>query len=238
MPTNPIEQLAPGRPLKAVSFDLWLTLIRPSEAGRRGRANAIAAALRVEVTDEFMALTQEVNEELDAFSARTGEDRSCEDRVALIAAKLGLPAPDAGTLRSAADACQTSILENLPELIEADLPQTLAKLRARGLKIATVSNTGYPKGATMRQVLARLGVAQHVSEMLFSNETGRAKPDQKIFEMAQAALGCERDEILHVGDSRAADLEGARAAGFRAVLFSEAATGSEGAISTVASLVN
>jgi putative hydrolase of the HAD superfamily len=50
-----------------------------------------------------------------------------------------------------------------------------------------------------------------------SADTGFQKPDPRLFEAARARLGVAAQETLHVGDS-AEDVQGARAAGFAAVL--------------------
>ena len=54
--------------------------------------------------------------------------------------------------------------------------------------------------------------------IVISCEVGATKPDRRIFEIAARRLGLALGEILHVGDSAAMDLRGARAAGLRALL--------------------
>jgi putative hydrolase of the HAD superfamily len=47
---------------------------------------------------------------------------------------------------------------------------------------------------------------------------GATKPDPAIFAAALRLAGCEPGEALHVGDSEVEDLEGAQAAGIRALM--------------------
>jgi FMN phosphatase YigB (HAD superfamily) len=47
---------------------------------------------------------------------------------------------------------------------------------------------------------------------------GVAKPDPAIFRLALEAMGVDPQHALHIGDTPAADVEGARAAGMHAVL--------------------
>ncbi len=54
--------------------------------------------------------------------------------------------------------------------------------------------------------------------MVVSVEAGCTKPNAAIFGQAAAALKMPAAAILHVGDSVTNDLEGAQAAGFRALL--------------------
>jgi 2-haloacid dehalogenase len=67
--------------------------------------------------------------------------------------------------------------------------------------------------------LAAAGVAAYFKAILISEEVGCAKPDPRFFQKAQAALGLESDQLLCIGDSPAADVAGARAAGIDACWF-------------------
>ena len=48
-------------------------------------------------------------------------------------------------------------------------------------------------------------------------EARAAKPDARIFQLALARLGVDAASAVYVGDDRARDVEGARAAGLRAI---------------------
>lgn len=54
--------------------------------------------------------------------------------------------------------------------------------------------------------------------ILTSAEVGRRKPAPEIFEQALAIAGVAADRAMHVGDSLAEDVAGARAAGIEPVL--------------------
>ncbi|HMI98255.1 MAG TPA: HAD family hydrolase [Gaiellaceae bacterium] len=97
------------------------------------------------------------------------------------------------------------------ELFEDTLP-VLAELRAHGLKIGLVSNTG-------RDLVAF--VAHHaldVDAALGSATHGKTKPHPAIFQAALDELGVAAEEAVMVGDSPEDDVEGARALGMRAFL--------------------
>ena len=97
------------------------------------------------------------------------------------------------------------------ELYEDTLP-VLAELRAHGLKIGLVSNTG-------RDLVAF--VAHHaldVDAALGSATHGKTKPHPAIFQAALDELGVSAEEAAMVGDSPEDDIEGARALGMRAFL--------------------
>lgn len=94
-----------------------------------------------------------------------------------------------------------------------DVPQTLARLRGLGLKLAVVSNFD----ARLRGLLDHLGLASQFDAVVLSSECGFAKPDPGIFVAALSATGSHPQTTLHVGDSEAVDIRGARHAGLRAL---------------------
>jgi len=97
------------------------------------------------------------------------------------------------------------------ELFEDTLP-VLADLRARGLKLGLVSNTGRDLEAFV--VHHRLDVDAAVS----SGVHGKTKPHPAIFEAVLELLGVSAGDAAMVGDSPDDDIAGARALGITAFL--------------------
>jgi putative hydrolase of the HAD superfamily len=95
-----------------------------------------------------------------------------------------------------------------------EVPDTLRLLRARGLRLAVVSNFDGRLGP----ILAGLGLAPLVDLVVHSSAASAAKPDSAIFRHALASLGVSPPAALHAGDGLVADVEGARRAGLNAVL--------------------
>ena len=95
-----------------------------------------------------------------------------------------------------------------------DAAPALASLRTRGIRLAVVSNWD----CSLRSVLAGLGLAAAVDEVVVSAEVGALKPDPRIFAVALEKLRCAPSEALFVGDSIETDVLGAHAAGMRALL--------------------
>jgi putative hydrolase of the HAD superfamily len=62
--------------------------------------------------------------------------------------------------------------------------------------------------------------------VIMSSQVGCAKPDPQIFATALERIGVSPAEALHIGDSEALDVEGAHAAGLRALLIDRAAEAS------------
>ena len=95
-----------------------------------------------------------------------------------------------------------------------EVPRVLTALRERNIPMAVVSNFD----SRLPPLLDALGLAPHFDAVVCSGAVGAAKPDGAIFSHALAVLGIDASEALHVGDSREADYEGARAAGIEAIL--------------------
>ena len=64
--------------------------------------------------------------------------------------------------------------------------------------------------------MAAAGWDRHFVAIVVSQRVGAIKPQAAIFRAAEAALGIDGERILHVGDDWAADVVGARRAGWRA----------------------
>src|SRR5262249_6453418 len=104
--------------------------------------------------------------------------------------------------------------DNLWETVPPDVPATLQRLRALGLRLVVVSNAN----GTLHAAFGRLGLSPLVDVMLDSHDEGIEKPDPRLFQLALERAGARGDTTIHVGDLYHVDVVGARAAGLRAVL--------------------
>lgn len=103
----------------------------------------------------------------------------------------------------------------------------LDSLRARGIRVGLCSNAPY-RVQSLHAQLAFLGLDGHLDAVTFSAEVGWRKPSRRIFAAALSALGTTAERTVMVGDSVAADIAGAHAAGMRAVLIRRSADGTSG----------
>ncbi len=95
-----------------------------------------------------------------------------------------------------------------------EVPGALRAARAAGRRLVVVSNWD----VSLHDVLARAGLAQWLDGIVTCAEVGVRKPDPDVFAAGLALAGASAQDALHVGDSVAEDLAGARAAGIAAVL--------------------
>lgn len=192
---------APGRlaAVKAVLFDLDETL--------HDRATSIEAFLaehcgRVGVPTDLRA----------AYTARFHvlDERGYapKERVyAALAAEFGLA--DGAALY--ADFREHSFRTGV---LFPDAHDTLAALRARGLRLGLVTNG---TSAGQRAKIAALGLEGLLDPVLVSEEVGVKKPDPRIFALALDRLGLAPGEVLFVGDHPVNDVAGPAALGMPTV---------------------
>lgn len=88
----------------------------------------------------------------------------------------------------------------------------LSALAARGIPAVVTSNFD----SRLLDVLEGLGVRHRFRTVIYSSGAGSAKPAPDIFARSCRALGLPAAGVLHVGDDRVADLDGARGAGLQA----------------------
>jgi putative hydrolase of the HAD superfamily len=94
------------------------------------------------------------------------------------------------------------------------VPEALARLRDRGLRLVVVSNSD----GTVERSLIEANLRPFLATVVDSAIAGFEKPDPRIFEAALSHSGARRETTVHVGDLYHADVAGARGAGIHAVL--------------------
>ena len=99
-------------------------------------------------------------------------------------------------------------------------PALLAAVKAHAA-IAIVSNNLREE---QLEKLRTCGLDAFVDALVVSEEAGTSKPDPAIFRLALDRLHASAADAVMVGDSWAADVVGARAAGIRAIWFNPAGT--------------
>jgi putative hydrolase of the HAD superfamily len=95
-----------------------------------------------------------------------------------------------------------------------DVAPVLSDLVARGIRLGVISNSHRSLAAFTEHF--KLGAL--ITTTVSSAEHGYMKPHRSIFERALAQAGVDAAEAVMVGDSLKADIEGAVAAGMRAIL--------------------
>jgi len=97
---------------------------------------------------------------------------------------------------------------------------TLTALASRRFRLGVISNFD----SRLFGLLDGFGLTHFFDPIVISTHAGAAKPEKAIFAQALARHQFHAEEILHVGDSLHADIDGARAAGITPVLIDRKAT--------------
>jgi putative hydrolase of the HAD superfamily len=113
-----------------------------------------------------------------------------------------------------------------------DVLPTLKELASAPVRLAVISNWD----ERLRPLLNRLELGKFFEAVIVSCEVGSAKPSAAIFEAAVNELQLAADSILHVGDSFELDVQGARAAGFRAMQIHRSGSPDADSINSLAEL--
>lgn len=129
---------------------------------------------------------------------------------ARIAARLGIETAEA-----------RRVIDAIPDELQP-IPETVAlleRLKADGRRLFFLSNMPVPYASHLE---ATHGVLRLFERGVFSSRVGRLKPDAAMFVHAAEAFGAGSAELLLI-DDLAANVEAARRAGWRGVLFENAA---------------
>lgn len=197
-------------PVKAVLLDALGTLVELQPPAPR--LQRVLARSGFEVSEEQAAagFAAEIAYYLDHHLEGSDRERleRLRDRCAEeLRRALELPGLDHATARRA-------MLEALEFRPFPDVLPALAELRERGLTLVVASNWD----CSLPDWLDPAGVTELVDGVVTSAEVGAPKPSPRVFERALAIAGAAPSEALHVGDKVDNDVEGAAAAGVRAVL--------------------
>jgi len=98
----------------------------------------------------------------------------------------------------------------IPPMVEL-----VRELRDRGVVTAALSNSE----GHLQELLEEIELAPLFKAIVDSGRVGIAKPDARLFAHTVEVLGVEPSVIVHIGDSWAADVEGALGAGWNAIWY-------------------
>ena len=230
---------APWRPLRAVTLDLWGTLIDSRdpigkiERRREMLLTAINSAGYPCELEQLRAGFRAARRIIDEGIARDRRDVGPPGRWEELMRQLSIP-PESVPFTAVTAAYEELTLEYLPKLLDG-VEATIQQL-ASTYRIGLICNTGYTGGRVLRQVLARHGLIGYFGVLTFSNEHGWLKPDPRIFLHTLAELGVPPENALHIGDTEDMDIAGAKAAGMYSARYLPGGD-NDGAISSQADLL-
>ncbi|MGH6719658.1 MAG: HAD family hydrolase [Alphaproteobacteria bacterium] len=219
-----------GVALKAISFDLWDTLIHddsdepkrrarglPSKRDERRRLVHVALDRIQPIPPATVNLAYDV---ADAAFNKVWKDHAItwriEERLAVVLKGLGRELPTRA-FDAVVRAHQEMELTISPDVVDG-AAAALAALHGR-YRMVVVSDAIVSPGWALRKLLDNHGIARYFDAFAFSDEIGHAKPHPDMFHHVSRAVGVPLDQFVHIGDREHNDIEGPRALGMKAVLF-------------------
>ncbi len=213
-------------PTRAITLDLWLTLISESDGSQNSstrrllRADGAIAVLteygeffdRPRVVEVFDLISETINADHDL-----GLDMYFGDRIVQTLSMLdeGLPGrigPDG--IERLWEVIDASLDDSPPTLMPGAL-EAVQELSRKPVKLGIISNTGNSSGKAYGRMLKAMGIDGFFDVVSLSNDLAMAKPCPQIFRHTLDGLGVKPGRSLHVGDNPAADVAGAAAVGMK-----------------------
>jgi putative hydrolase of the HAD superfamily len=197
---------------RAVLLDAMGTLLGFADPAPRLR-DGLRARLGVDVGAEPARAA--IRAEIAHYRAHLHLGRDARSLAALRADCAEAMRPALGPAADApGEVLTAALLDALAFSAYPDAAPALRALREAGWARVVVSNWD----ASLHERLAETGLAELLDGAIASAELGAAKPDGAIFARGLALAGAAAGDAWHVGDDVQADVEGAVAAGIRAVL--------------------
>ena len=216
--------------VKAITFDLWDTVIHDdSDEGKRRarglaskkdarRALALAALQRSAPLEESTLLT--AYDAMEAAFNRVWHNEhvtwTVDERISTLLEELGRTLPDDHRAELVRELEEMEVTVP-PDPIEG-IGEAIAAL-AGSYKLGVVSDAIYSPGRCLRQWLQMNDLLQYFDGFAFSDEVGHSKPHRDMFASVASQLGVEIGDMLHIGDRDHNDIKGPHALGMKAVLF-------------------
>jgi len=227
--------------VRAVSFDFGNTLVPVTRDDLRvvvDRTTRVVARRcgPFDEADFAAAWAEERDRQFAEDMPRMREVDLGERAVRVLARMRGMPAPDriepwddeAARGYSSPDEVDFALETYTASFVATIAPPAgvgplLERLAGR-YALGICSN--WPVAATIDRFVEAAGWAQHLSAVVVSQRVGTIKPDVRMFQVTEALLGVPPGAILHVGDDWAADIVGAKRAGWLAAWLRTDATDS------------
>ncbi|MCX6097830.1 MAG: HAD family hydrolase [Caldiserica bacterium] len=211
--------------IRAISLDLWKTLILDHDEDEALRDRVRARAIREVLGEHGVAVSEDgLYESLRRIDVLRRDIREMRDWTLTTSNQIAFVLTQASVYpsREVVDAVlpqyEAAIFQLMPSLVESDAPQLLTDL-AQHYPLSLTSNTGKTSGHVLLNVLDTLNIRMPFTHFIFSDEVLYLKPDKGIWQLLVVTNELKPEEIVHVGDSYRMDYQGARTAGLQAILF-------------------
>jgi putative hydrolase of the HAD superfamily len=195
--------------IKAVLFDLGGTLIKTAPVPIIFERILLSHGIRVQGNVDEAFLDEVAKEMVHNYELPFRDFWRIYN--AKILRKMGL----SEDLEKLADIVSDEWWDNAELELFPEVKDMLLMLRRQGLKLGMVTN-GYRRD--INDILFRVGLTDQFDATVGVDDTGKPKPDKKIFMYALEKLSINPYEALFVGDNLELDYKGAENSGLKPLL--------------------
>ncbi len=210
---------------KHLSFDLWLTLIKSNPEFKQKRNELFKDFFEIEQSIEKIS---EVIRNYDVLcnnmNEKTGLNIDTFEIYYLILNALNVKFDEIGIekLNQFYNEAELLFMKFKPVLIYPNIQLLFKQIVEQEKTISILSNTAFIKGITLRKLMSHYELNNYFSFQIYSDEVGFSKPNKDIFQLVYNEIKSfkliEKKEVLHIGDNKIADYNGAINFGFNAQL--------------------
>ncbi len=215
--------------IKAITFDLWDTIIRDDsdEPKRKEAGRPTKKAERRNLVHDYLARHGSISRDLvdraydtvDAAFNKVWKEHhvtwTAAERLGLVLKGLGRELPEI-EFADLVRLHEEMELEIRPDIVPG-VKEALKELHGK-YKLGVVSDAIFTPGRALRQILSDVELIGFFDVFIFSDEIGRAKPDPSVFLAAAGSFGIKPEEMVHIGDREHNDIQGPLEIGARAIL--------------------
>ena len=210
---------------KHFSFDLWLTLIASNPKFKPKRDQLFKDFFSIEKSIEDVG---KVLRQFDILANKISEitgvhfDANQIYCLALKELKVDIEKISSEELNLFQYEVEHLFIQNKPMLIDPNIKNLFQKIRNQNKTMSLLSNTAFIKGKQLKNVLQDYDLSSYFEFQIYSDEIGFSKPNKEVFDVLFKEINkiktIKKNEIMHIGDNKIADYNGAIDYGFKAIL--------------------
>ncbi|MEM3404369.1 MAG: HAD family hydrolase [Nitrososphaeria archaeon] len=199
--------------ITVVSFDVWDTLFR---------LNTFNEVIVKEISSATGIQRNEVSSNLIKAYALLKDYRTKgilrQDNIVNHCLKIG-----AQVIEVSEEILKRSIVKavlnvDLERLLDREAQYVIKKIFSQGKQITTLGNVIYWPGAYNRILIEKVGLTKYFATQLYADELKCSKPSKKMFFEVCETFNVKPENIVHIGDNKVEDYEGALTFGSYSVL--------------------
>ncbi|WP_316800758.1 HAD family hydrolase [Pedobacter frigidisoli] len=214
---------------KHYSFDLWLTLIKSNPSFKHERSRYFFEKFnnKNKTIEEVSSIVRQVDLMVNAMNEKTGKNVDAEEMHLIVISMINdysFSFSDINLEEIYTD-IEALFFEFTPMLYCENCLPVLAKIQeSQSSTVNILSNTGFIRGHTLRQVIQQLGIAPFIDFQIYSDEVRMSKPSKSFFQLMLNGICREKHpdlhlaDVVHVGDNPVADVLGAKSIGINSIL--------------------